>query len=274
MLNKIAFIGAGSMAEAIISGVISSNFIQADKVFVTNRANQDRLTELHKQYQVQSSHDKEEVIENADIVVLSMKPADVKSAIDPIKAFIKPNQLIISVIAGISTGYLSSLIGKNTPVIRVMPNTSASIGFSATALSKGYNVSDQHMKMAESLFQTIGTTVIVAEEDIHTVTAISGSGPAYVYYLVEAMEKAGVEAGLDQDIAKSLITQTILGAGKMLQQSGKSASTLREEITSPAGTTEAGIKTLATYDFQEAVIECIKSASNRSIELGKNNSLK
>src|SRR5690625_1808786 len=151
MLNKITFIGAGAMAEAIISGMINSNFIQADKIFVTNRANQERLNELHEHYQVQCLHDKEKVIDDADILVLLMKPADVKSAIDPIKEYIKPNQLIISVIAGISTDYLSSLIGKNTPIIRVMPNTSASIGFSATALSKGKNVSDQHIKLAESL---------------------------------------------------------------------------------------------------------------------------
>lgn len=269
MLNKIAFIGAGSMAEAIISGIISNDFIQADKIFVTNRANQERLTELHKQYQVQCSHDKEKVIENADIVVLSMKPADVKSAIDPIKAFIKPNQLIISVIAGISTDDLSTFIGKDLPIIRVMPNTSASIGFSATAIARGKGVTEKHIEITESLFQTIGTTVLIDEEDMHTVTAISGSGPAYVYYMVEAMEKAAIEAGLDQDIAKSLITQTILGAGKMLQHSGKSASTLREQITSPAGTTEAGIKTLAKYDFEKAIIECVKSASNRSVELGK-----
>lgn len=269
MVNKVAFIGAGSMAEAIISGMINSNFIQADKVFVTNRANQERLKELHNHYQIQCTHDKEKVLEAADIIILSMKPADVESGIDPIKRYIKPNQLIISVIAGISTDYLSSLIGKNIPIIRVMPNTSASIGFSATALSKGQNVSDHHIKMAESLLQTIGTTVIVAEEDMHTVTAISGSGPAYVYYLVEAMEKAAVEAGLDQNIAKSLISQTILGAGEMLQQSGESASTLRKRITSPAGTTEAGIKTLARYEFEKAIIECVKSASNRSVELGK-----
>jgi len=269
MVNKIAFIGAGSMAEAIFSGIISSNFIQADKIFVTNRANQERLNELHKKYQVQCIHDKEKVIHNADVIVLSMKPTDVESAIVPIKKHIKSNQLIISVIAGISTDHLSELIGENSPIIRVMPNTSASIGFSATAIARGKEVTEEHIEITESLFQTIGTTVLIDEEDMHTVTAISGSGPAYVYYLVEAMEKAATEAGLDQDIAKSLITQTLLGAGKMLQHSGKSAQTLRENITSPAGTTEAGIKTLAKYDFEEAVIACVKSARNRSIELGE-----
>ena len=269
MVKKIAFIGAGSMAEAIISGMINSNFVQADNIFVTNRANQDRLNELHQQYQVQCSQDKEKVIVDANIIVLSMKPADVKAAIDPIKKYIKSHQLIISVIAGISTDDLSTLIDADVPVIRAMPNTSASIGFSATAITQGKQVTAEQMDIAKSLFQTIGTVETIDEKDMHTVTAISGSGPAYVYYLVEAMEKAATESGLDREIAKSLIKQTILGAGEMLQQSGKTANSLRKEITSPAGTTEAGIQTLAQYDFDKAVIACVESARNRSIELGK-----
>lgn len=269
MLKKVSFIGAGSMSEAIIAGIIKSNFLNPTQVFVTNRTNKERLNRLHKQYGVQVTHDKEAVILGADIIVLSMKPADVMSAIDPIKKYIKPNQLIISVIAGISTDYLLTLFDKEVPIIRVMPNTSASIGFSATAIATGKNVSDQQLELSESLFKTIGTTKTIEEDDMHVVTGISGSGPAYVYYLVEAMEKAAIEAGLDKDVAQSLITQTIIGAGEMLKQSGKSAQTLREEITSPSGTTEAGLKTLATYDFKEAVIACVNSAKDRSKELGE-----
>ena len=269
MFNKIAFIGAGSMAEAIISGLIKKELLQADQIFVTNRNNQERLDHLHKHYQVQAIQDKETVINNADIIILSMKPNDVKSAIDPIKAYIKSNQLIISVVAGISIEYISEIIDKSIPVVRAMPNTSASIGFSATAIAKGKDVEDKHLKMSESLFKTIGTTTMIDEKDMHIVTGVSGSGPAYVYYLVEAMEKAAIEAGLDQSIAKSLITQTVIGAGEMLKHSGKSAEVLRKNITSPAGTTEAGIETLVKYDFQTAVIECVKNAKDRSIELGK-----
>src|SRR5690625_1499428 len=269
MVNKIAFIGAGSMAEAIISGMISGNYIQADKIFVTNRSNQKRLIELHEQYQIQYSHDKEKILDNADVVILSMKPADVKSAIGPIHNYIKPNQLIISVVAGIPIAQLLSLIDKNISIIRAMPNTSASIGFSATAIAKGEQVTEEQINLAKSLFQTIGKTFIIDEKDMHTVTALSGSGPAYVYYLVEAMEKAAIETGLDHSIAKSLIAQTILGAGEMLQQSKKTAGVLRKEITSPAGTTEAGIKTLEKYDFEKTVIECVKSARKRSIELAE-----
>lgn len=269
MLKKIAFIGAGSMSEAIIAGIIKSNFLNPAQVFVTNRTNKERLETLHKRYNVQVSHDQESVILGADIVVLSMKPADVTSAVDSIRKYIKPNQLIISVIAGISTSYLLTLFDQEVPVVRVMPNTSASIGFSATAIAGGKNVSDQQLTLSESLFKTIGTTKMIEEDDMHTVTGISGSGPAYVYYLVEAMEEAAIEAGLHKDVAQSLITQTIIGAGEMLKHSGKTAQTLRKEITSPSGTTEAGLKTLAAYDFKEAVIACVNSAKDRSKELGE-----
>src|SRR5690625_2930089 len=141
-----------------------------------------------------------------------------------------------------------------------MPNTSASIGYSATALSKGKFSSEKHIEMSTLLFNTIGITAIVEEEDMDIVTGLSGSGPAYIYYLIEAMEKAAVENGLDPETAMLLITHTIIGAGKMLKQSGKSAKELRINVTSPGGTTEAGLKTLSDYNFQEAMMECVKSA--------------
>src|SRR5690625_764820 len=149
-----------------------------------------------------------------------------------------------------------------------MPNTSISIGYSATAISKGTFANENHLNTSTLLFNTIGTTVLVKEDKMDIVTGISGSGPAYIYYLVEAMERVAVEKGLDQKTAQLLITQTIIGAGKMLEQVDESAEKLREQVTSPGGTTEAGINTLATFKFQEAIMESVKSATNRSAELG------
>lgn len=271
MFKKIAFIGAGSMSEAIISGIINQNVLQSDQIYVTNKNNQERLDRLYERYHIQCDQNKEKVIGEADIIILSMKPYDLKDAVQSLKALIKPNQLIISVVAGISTDYISNLIESNNPVIRAMPNTSASIGYAATAISKGEYATDHHVKITEELFNTIGITVVIEEDDMHTVTAISGSGPAYVYFMVEALEKAAMESGLDQTIAKALITQTIIGAGEMLRQSGESAETLRKKVTSPAGTTEAGLNALAKHDFQHALVECVKSAHDRSMELGKRN---
>lgn len=271
MSKKLAFIGAGSMAEAIISGIVKSQILKKGKIVATNKSNRERLERLEQQYQIQPLMDKEAVILDTDIIILSTKPYDLKGAVESIKDYIQPNQLVISVIAGISTEHISDLIGNEAPIVRAMPNTSATISYSATAISAGAYATDEHLGEAEELFNTIGTTTIVNEADMHTVTGISGSGPAYIYYLVEAMEKAAVEAGLDKNIAMDLITQTVVGAGEMLKQSGESAAGLRKKITSPAGTTHAGIEVLESHDFQQTIMECVKSARERSIELGKMN---
>lgn len=269
MSKKLAFIGAGSMAEAIISGIVKAEILKKGKIVATNKSNRERLERLEEKYQIQPLMDKEEVILNTDIIILSTKPHDLKDAVESIKAYIQPEQLIISVIAGISTDYISDLIGNHAPVVRAMPNTSATISHSATAISAGKYATNEHLGEAEALFNTIGTTTIVNEADMHTVTGISGSGPAYIYYMVEAMERAAMDAGLDKSTAMDLITQTVVGAGEMLKQSGDTAADLRKKITSPAGTTHAGIEVLKKHDFQQIVMECVESARERSMELGK-----
>ncbi|WP_373894408.1 pyrroline-5-carboxylate reductase [Virgibacillus natechei] len=268
MNKKIAFIGAGSMAEAIISGIMKAEILHKEQIIVTNKSNQERVEQLQQKYDIRCMMDKEQVAYEADIIILATKPHDLKTAVDSMKGYIKPNQLIISVIAGISTDHISNLVEGDFPVVRTMPNTSATIGHSATAISAGKFATEEHLEQAEELFQTIGTTTVVDEADMHTVTGISGSGPAYIYYLVEAMEKAAVEVGLDQEIARKLVTQTVVGAGEMLQHSGESASTLRRKITSPAGTTAAGIEALDQHHFEETIKQCVRSARERSMELG------
>lgn len=270
MFGKISFIGAGSMAESIISGILAKNVIHKKNIFVTNKNNQERLDRLQARFDVQCIPDnKEKVINGADAVILSMKPYDIEVAVESVKEYIHEDMLIISVLAGISTDYISQLIGKPVPIVRAMPNTSAALGYSATALTAGKDALPDHIKKSEFLFQTIGTTTVVKEDDMHTVTGISGSGPAYIYYLVEAMELAAVESGLEKDVAMELITQTVVGAGEMLKHSGETADILRKKITSPKGTTEAGLKALDKHHFQETIIDCVKSARDRSIELGK-----
>ncbi len=268
-MKKIAFIGAGSMAEAVVSGIISKQFIKNEQVWITNKDNEERLVEMKEKYGVSTSREKEKVLSGADIIILSTKPYDVESAIKSISPYLTENQIVMSVIAGVSTAQITETIGKEVPVIRAMPNTSASIGYSATAITQGEFASEEDMIIAKQLFEAIGTVNIVKEEEMHIVTAISGSGPAYIYYLVEAMEEAAIKEGLDAVTAKELITQTIIGAGMMLKTSELPVDTLRENVTSPNGTTEAGLKTLADRDFKESMIACVKSATNRSKELGK-----
>lgn len=269
MVKKVSFIGAGSMAEAIIEGIIHNNFLKSEQIFVSNKANDQRLNELKDKYKIICTRDKQEIIEDADIIIFATKPNDIKNAILDLKDLIHLDQLIMSVAAGVSTSYMTLLIDQNNAVIRSMPNTSAAIGQSATAIAKGQFATDEHLKIAADLFSAIGSVSAVEEEHMHIVTGISGSGPAYIYYLVEAMEKVAKAEGLDKSTAQQLIIQTIIGAGNMLKQSNTSAKTLRENITSPNGTTAAGLQTLSEYNFQEAIIECVKSAKNRSQQLGE-----
>ncbi|KFZ43061.1 pyrroline-5-carboxylate reductase [Anoxybacillus flavithermus] len=266
--TTITFLGAGSMAEALISGVVKTLY-EPTQIIVTNRSNGERLQYLQQTYGVRTEINKEKAVKEADIVILAMKPKDVAESLTPIAHAFCEQQLIISLLAGVTTDTITSFIGKKMPVIRAMPNTSAAIRKSATALSSGRYASDDHLAVAKKLFETVGIATVVEEQHLHAVTGLSGSGPAYVYYLVEAMEKAADEIGLEREIAKELILQTIIGAAHMLKATNKHPYVLRKEVTSPGGTTEAGIGVLERYRYQEAMVACIKRATERSKELGE-----
>ena len=270
MVKQVTFIGAGSMAEAIIAGMINKQFLTKEQIIVTNKENEERLAELEAKYGVVTTQDKEKALQDAELVIFATKPYDLEPAIDDVKPFVKKDQLILSVIAGISTDFISDKLAQDVAVIRTMPNTSATIGYSATAIAKGKYANDAHIDVAKEVFSAIGVVSVVEEDQMHIVTGISGSGPAYIYYLVEAMEKAAMDHGLDQTTAKQLITQTVIGAGHMLEKVAEPVATLRENVTSPNGTTAAGIDTLASYDFQKAVESCVANATKRSRELGEN----
>ncbi|MCC3358745.1 pyrroline-5-carboxylate reductase ProI [Bacillus sp. REN16] len=267
--QSIAFIGAGSMAEAMISGMVQKELFQPSQISVMNRSNHTRLEELNNTYGVTISQNKQETLENAGIIILAIKPKDVAEAVLEIKEFVSEKQLIISVLAGVATTTITDLLNKEVAVVRAMPNTSATIGKSATALSIGRYANENHLQIARQLFETIGIVTTVSENDLHAVTGLSGSGPAYVYYLVEAMEKAADDIGLEKSIAKELILQTIIGAAEMLKSSPKQPAALRKEVTSPGGTTEAGLKVLEQFNYQQAMVSCIKRATARSAELGE-----
>ncbi|SET14175.1 pyrroline-5-carboxylate reductase [Salinibacillus kushneri] len=269
MINKMSFVGAGSMAESIMSGILNKQVVRPDQIYVTNKEDRERLEHIKTIYDVKISSDKKGVMEDADIIILAMKPKDVTDAINSIREYVSENQLVVSVLAGISTSYVEQELNQDVAVIRAMPNTSASIGFSATAIAAGKFAKSNQMNMVRQLFETIGTTTVVDEDDLHVVTGLSGSGPAYIYYLVEAMEAAAKESGLKEEISKELIVQTLVGAAEMLKNTQASPEELRQKITSPGGTTQAGLETLERYKYQEALMECIKNAKERSIELGK-----
>lgn len=267
-MKKLVFVGAGSMAEAMISGIGASGLLPGEHMWLTNKQDTHRLQTLEQKYGVRTTYNYDELFSDADTVVLAMKPKDAASAIEEIKSYLTDGILVISVLAGVPIAAIEAAAGASLAVARVMPNTSAAIGKSATALAVNENVTGEQKWRVKELFNTIGLTAIVEESQLDAVTGLSGSGPAYIYYLVEAMEKSAAEIGLEKHTAKQLIIQTLLGAAEMLTKSDKEPSQLRFEVTSPGGTTEAGISILEKHGVQSAFISCIKEATAQSRKLG------
>jgi pyrroline-5-carboxylate reductase len=267
-MRKITIIGAGSMSEALISGMITNQFIESQSLWITNRSNSSRLATLQEKYHVSTSYDIEELLTGADMVILAMKPKDAGETMENIKLHLSEKTLLVSVLAGVSIQTLEELSNSHLAIVRAMPNTSATIGKSATALANNRNSTKEQIELVEKMFKTIGLTRFIEEEHLDAVTGLSGSGPAYFYYLVEAMEKSAIEIGLDPKLAKELIVQTLLGTAEMLHLSQKPSHQLRHEVTSPGGTTEAGIRILEQHQVQEAFVQCIIEATNQSKKLG------
>ncbi|MCR6596721.1 pyrroline-5-carboxylate reductase [Bacillus halotolerans] len=265
-MKKIGFVGAGSMAEAMINGFLQSGITKPENIYITNRSNEERLNELKEMYGVRPCRDKSEFFTQTDIVVLAFKPKDAAESIDSIRSYMK-DQLVISVLAGLTIETIQHYFGRKLAVIRVMPNTSAAIRKSATGFSVSAEASQDDITAATALLETIGDATLVEEQHLDAVTAIAGSGPAYLYRYIEAMEKAAQKVGLDEETAKKLILQTMAGATDMLRQSGKQPAQLRREITSPGGTTEAGLRALTEARFEEAIIHCIEETAKRSAEI-------
>lgn len=267
-MKKLVFIGAGSMAEALISGIVEKKLINGKNIWVTNHKNEKKLAVLKRRYGINYTYDLTVLFAGADAVILAMKPKDAAAAIQRIKGYLPKNALVISVLAGVSINTIEALADQSLAVARAMPNTSATVAKSATAIAVNDRVSEQQNKTISQLFATVGMTTFVQESQLDAVTGLSGSGPAYIYYLVEAMENSAAEIGLERQLAKELIVQTLIGAAEMLQTTTKTPSELRKEVTSPGGTTEAGIRILEENRVQEAFVECIKKAAIQSRKMG------
>lgn len=266
---RLGFLGAGSIAEAILSGITKQNLILPQNVYVTNRSDDERLRELSKRFGIRPTRDWQELISNVDILILAMKPKDVMEACQGMRGLVRPDQLIISVIAGVSTELIHQWLQIDCPIIRTMPNTSSAIGLSATGIAKGRFANDDHLQLAIRLFESVGRVFAVPEAELDVITGLSGSGPAYIYYMVEAMEDAGAKAGLSREMARQLTVQTLLGAAQMLYHSHEEPSVLRQQITSPRGTTQAGLEVLESYEFQQGVASAVLRAAERARELGE-----
>ena len=265
--KTIAFLGAGNMAEAMISGTVQSGKIPAEQVIVSNRSNLGRLQEMKAKYDITALTKDDLPFEEIDILILAMKPKDIDKALDSINDLVRNDTVIMSVLAGITTSHMEEQLPAGQPVIRVMPNTSSMLKESATAISAGRFTSREDMKSAEELLSSIGEVFVIDESQMDIFTGIAGSGPAYFYYLMEHIEKTGAEAGLDPSLARKIGAQTIFGAAKMMLEREETPTQLRENVTSPNGTTAAGLDALAQFGGGKAISEAVKGAEQRSKEI-------
>ena len=267
--KTVAFIGAGSMAEAMISGLVKSEKFPTHQIVATNRSNAERLAALEAIYGINSCKLEDLQFDQIDVIILAMKPKDVDQALSGIRQHIKPNQLILSVLAGITTTYLEQNLHIGQQVVRVMPNTSSAIGESATAISPGHETSESNVILTKTLLECIGEVYTIDEMDMDVFTGLAGSGPAYFYYLMEHMEQQGAKAGFDVETTRKIIAQTIKGAANMVQEQGETPTILREKVTSPNGTTAAGLKALDENGGGKAIAKAVEHAAIRSKEISE-----
>ncbi|MFC4811736.1 pyrroline-5-carboxylate reductase [Paenibacillus sp. GCM10023250] len=268
---NLCFYGAGSMAEALVRGLLDRGLTEPTRISMMNRQNAERMRELNDRYGINGAvtgGDKETMLREADIVFLAMKPKDAADAIRGVRDLLHPGQLVVSLIAGMTIATLETLLEKPMPIARTMPNTSCTIGLGATGISFSSSATDAQRRLTDAMFQAVGLTAVVDEPMLETVTGLSGSGPAYIYYMMEAMIAAGAKLGLTEEAARELTIQTILGAAHMVKATGEDPAELRRKVTSPNGTTQAAIEVFAAFRFTEAVEAAIARASARAVEMG------
>ncbi|MDP3730836.1 MAG: pyrroline-5-carboxylate reductase [Candidatus Omnitrophota bacterium] len=269
MINKkIGIIGCGNMGEAILSRL--SNVLEKSVSIMVSEFDFKRRNYVQSKYKVIVETDNNEVVKFADVIILAVKPKDLGSVLkNEVCCGASKDKLLISIAAGITTKYIESIVGKDVPVIRVMPNMAATIGESISSISAGSAVGSKDMELAKEIFLTVGDVVEVDEKLIDAVTAISGSGPAYFFYMVEALIEAGCAAGLKEDIAKKLVLKTALGSAKLLETLKEDPAALRSRVTSKGGTTEAAIKVFESKKFKKIIKDAVRAAKARSKELQK-----
>jgi pyrroline-5-carboxylate reductase len=264
--DRLGIIGAGKIGESLLAGLLRSG-VSADDVVVVEKF-QERAEQLYKQYGVRDLGFAE-AAEFASVLLIAVKPQDMGELLAKMAPSITPRHLIVTVAAGIPTAYVERQLGEGVPVVRVMPNTPALVDQAMSVVAGGAHAGPEHLAAAERLLSPVGKVLRLPENQLDAVTALSGSGPAYFFFLVEAMIDAGILLGLPRAIAADLIVQTALGSAVMLRDSGEHPVQLREGVTSPGGTTIMAIKELEKHGVRAALIEAIEAARDRSVELGK-----
>jgi len=267
-LKKLVVVGGGNMGEALVAGLLRSKKWAPGQITVTD-VRREALKRLARTFRVKTQTDNRLVIGKADIVLLAVKPQIIASVLADIGPMLLSKQLVLSIAAGKTTAFIEKYLPKGIPVVRVMPNTPALVGCGASGVCKGRFAKASHLNMARAILETVGTVQVVSEKEMDAVTAVSGSGPAYIFYVAEAMKAASVSLGLKPAVADHLVRQTIKGAGELLAQSPDEPELLRQKVTSPGGTTEAALKVLQSAGLKPIFSKALKKAHQRSVELSK-----
>jgi pyrroline-5-carboxylate reductase len=259
-------LGAGVMGETLLSGLIRAGR-PVDELLVGEKR-PERARELEERYAV-SVVSNLDATKRADTLALVVKPQDMGALLDEIGPAVRPGQLVVSLAAGITTSYIESRLPAGVPVVRVMPNTPALVDEGMAAIAPGSHCDDDHLAIAEELLGSTGRVLRIPERQMDAVTAISGSGPAYLFFVVESMIEAGVHLGLPRATATELVVQTVVGSAKMLRETGTHPVVLREQVTSPAGTTAAALRELEIHGVRAAFLAAMEAARDRSASLAE-----
>ena len=266
--KRIAFIGAGSMAEALIRGLLKAGAVEPESILATGRR-QERLDELQQEYGVQVFLDNAEAAGKADVVVLSVKPQILGRILDEVSEACSDSALVISVAAGVPIAEIASSLGGDRSIWRAMPNLPAVVDAGATAVSSGEHATEEDGRQVHAIFEAVGEVTQVDESLMDAVTGLSGSGPAYVFMIIEALSDAGVKVGLSRRQSQQLAAQTVLGSAKLLMETGEHPGVLKDRVTSPGGTAIAGWHTLEAGGLRTTLINAVVAATERCKELAK-----
>jgi pyrroline-5-carboxylate reductase len=266
--RRLVFIGGGNMAEALLRGILAANRMRPQDILATD-VRQERLAHLETAYRIAVSSDNAAAARQAATVLLAVKPQHMDGVLAELKDAVGEGHLLVSIAAGIPTAAIAARFPHPVRVIRVMPNTPALVLEGVSALAGGSHATPRDLETARELFEAVGNVVIVDESLMDAVTGLSGSGPAYVFLIIEALADAGVKAGLPRDIALTLAAQTVRGAARLVLETGKHPGVLKDMVASPAGTTIAGLHALEQGGVRAALINAVEAAVRRAQELGR-----
>jgi pyrroline-5-carboxylate reductase len=268
--KKVAVVGLGVMGRALVSGLVGAEAVAPESIFVASRS-RSSLESLRGEFPVKGFADADDALRGADVAVLCVKPKDVEKAVSGLsqRGALDHAPLLVSIAAGVSTGFIEGLCPKGVPVVRAMPNTPCSIGKGMTVVSKGSSATDEHIALASEVFATMGRVTELDEKHMDTVTGLSASGCAFIYLIVEALADGGVMRGLPRKTATELVAQMTLGAAEMVLASGRHPASLKDDVTTPAGCTIAGILALEDGKIRSVLARAVETASRVAGELGK-----